>query len=108
MTLKEIMDTVDVPSYPDVKPENERPEFFAVFALIGQEGETYAEGKEAATGYTIALDYYSKGRPWPKVAEIRSALESQGVVSVLDASLYEQDTGYRHVALTLHTVKELL
>ena len=74
---------------------------YLTYQLIGQIGAIYAEGKEAATGTTFGLDFFTDTPPFaPDLAAIKAALEAEGYVAWVETEQYEAATGLWHVAMT--------
>ena len=65
---------------------------YVVCTLLGQLGEIYADGQEAATGVSYAVDCYSPGRSSALMLAVKAALEAAGWIVTVDMEHYDHDT----------------
>jgi len=83
---------------------------FITYQSMGQTGTIYAEGEEAETASSFALDLYTDGGATENdalVKRIKALLWEAGYMCVVNAEIHEKDTGLRHYAMTAETVEEL-
>ena len=102
MTIAEILQdkyTVCHPPYMGDAAE------YVTYQLITQSTTLYAEGVEAETSVLYAVDYYTKTVPFEaKLLEIKRLLQAAGWTCVVNAEIYEKDTGLYHIAMTAEHV----
>ncbi len=102
-TLKQILSSaldipVERPSYRGNAPK------YIIYHVIGQSGTIYAEGREAETGVSFALDLYSDGSYLDILRKIQTALWDAGIASTVEMEDYDNDTEYYHVAMIARRV----
>lgn len=65
---------------------------YVVYSLLGQSGAIYAEGAEAATGVSFAVDCYSPGRSSALMLAVKAALEGAGWIVTVDMEHYDHES----------------
>ena len=73
---------------------------YVVYTLLGQVGALYAEGAEAATGVSFALDCYSPGQSTALMLAVKTALEAAGWLVTVEMENYDHDTDRFQSSLT--------
>lgn len=73
---------------------------YVVYTLLGQVGEIYAEGAEAATGVSFAVDCYSPGRSTALMLAVKAALEAAGWIVTVEMEHYDHDVDRFQSSLT--------
>jgi len=78
---------------------------YVTYHIVGQTGTIYAESVEAETGTMFAVDFFTRTPPFAEdLATIRTALQTAGFASVVEAEIYETDTGLYHISMTASCV----
>ena len=76
---------------------------FFVFQRILSKPDGYADDDNTVTAHTYRVDLYSKSDFIALLNQTVSALKNTGfTVDSIDAEIYESDTGYYHVPLTIN------
>lgn len=92
-----------VPVYPNVyvskQPNETPPDNYITFNYIDERPDVYADDSDTEDKTTIAMHYFTKDDPQSKKKAVRKFLRSQGFVILSTSELYEQDTGYNHIAV---------
>lgn len=73
---------------------------YVVWQLLGQLGTIYAEGREAATGVSYAVDCYSPGRSTALLLAVKAALEAGGYIVTVEMEHYDHATDRFQASLT--------
>ena len=74
---------------------------YITYQLMGQTGVLYAEGTEQETGVMYSVDFYTDALPFADdVRNIKSMLAAGGWNTVVNAEIYEKDTGLHHIAMS--------
>lgn len=99
MTINDALAALKLPvTHPPYKGEADE---YVTYQLITQSTTLYAEGTEAETSVLYAVDYYTKTVPYAvKLLEIKRLLQAAGWACVVNAEIYEKDTGLYHIAMT--------
>lgn len=75
---------------------------FIVYQLVTGLEADHSDDDVQATEFTYMVNLYTKGNYINLLQSIRTALRGAGFYGVaIEAEIYEQDTGYYHVPLTL-------
>lgn len=80
---------------------------FFTYQFMGQAGMLYAESREAETGASFALDLFTDGEYMQLIRDIKALAEAANYTCVVDQEVFEQNTGLRHIAMTLTAPEEL-
>lgn len=83
---------------------------FVTYQSMGQTGTIYAEGEEAETASSFAVDLYTDGGASENdalIKRIKALLREAGYICTVGPEIREKDTGLRHYPLTAETVEEL-
>ena len=80
---------------------------FLTYQYMGQAGNFYAESREAETGASFALDLFTDGEYMQLIRDIKALAEAANYTCVVDQEMYEQDTGLRHIAMTVTAAEEI-
>jgi hypothetical protein len=83
------------------------PQTYFTFQTILSQPSGYADDDSTATLHTFRVDLYSKLDFSQLLSDTLTALKQAGfTISVVDAEMYENDTGYYHVPITIKIMEE--
>lgn len=77
---------------------------YVTYQLLGQQGQIYAEGKEAATAVQYAISIFSPGASDMLMLNTKAALEAAGYIVTVDMETYDADTDIHQAALIAEDV----
>lgn len=72
---------------------------YVAYQLVSQDGQIYAEGREAETAVLYAVTCVSPGFAPTFFLDVKSKLEAAGYIVTVDASLYDHDSDTQQVTL---------
>jgi len=73
---------------------------YITFFCYNEQGETWAENLETATGYYVQVDIWSKGDSIILADQVRKAMENAGFIRTTAQDMpYEPETGIYHKAI---------
>lgn len=83
------------------------PETYFTFQTIISQPSGYADDDSTATLNTFRVDLFSKKDFTKLLSDTLNALKQAGfTISSVDAEIYENDTGYYHVPITITIMEE--
>lgn len=78
---------------------------YVTYQLITQSTTLYAEGEEKETSVLYSIDLYTDTPPFAaKIQEIKRLLAAADWSCVVDAEMYETETGMYHIAMSAQHV----
>ena len=101
MTIQEALNDIGVPV--SALPYTGRADIYVTYQLIGQSAPIYAEGREAATAVTYAVDIWTGVSYLDTLRRVKAALEAAGYIARVDMQIFEDKVGRTHVMLTATT-----
>lgn len=110
--LKNALKTLGKPVYRLVyNPKDQKnkvsPQTYFTFQTVLSQPSGYADDDSTATLHTFRVDLYSKLDFSQLLSNTLTALKQAGfTISVVDAEMYENDTGYYHVPITIKIMEE--
>lgn len=92
-------------------PKDERskisPEAYLAFQTIISQPSGYADDDSTVTLHTFRVDLYSKKDFTKLLSDTLTVLRQAGfTISSVDTEIYENDTGYYHVPITIKIMEE--
>lgn len=92
---------------PKTDREKRKPTTYYTFQTVVSQPIGYADDDSTATLHTFRVDLYSKSDFTQLLADTLTALKQAGfAISTVDAEIYENDTGYYHVPITITILEE--
>lgn len=83
------------------------PETYFTFQTVLSQPSGYADDNDTVTLYTFRIDLYTKLDFTQLLSSTLTALKQAGfTISTVDAEIYENDTGYYHVPITIKIMEE--
>lgn len=77
---------------------------YVTYQLLGQQGQIYAEGKEAETAVRYAVSVFSPGGSDVLMLNTKAALEAAGYIVTIDMEDYDADMDIHQSALIAEDV----
>jgi hypothetical protein len=111
-TLTTALKTLKKPVYrlaynPKTDSAKRPPSAFFTFQTVLAQPSGYADDDSTITLHTFRVDLYTKSDFTQLLADTQTALKQAGfIISTVDAEIYENDTGYYHVPLTIKILEE--
>lgn len=92
---------------PDNDLKKKPPETYFTFQTVLSQPSEYADDDSTATLHTFRVDLYSKLDFTQLLSDTLTQLKRAGFsISTVDAEIYEYDTGYYHVPITIKIMEE--
>lgn len=112
-TLKQALNSLNKPVYrvaynPKEEDINKPiPETFFTLQNIFSQPSGYADDDSTVTLHTLGVDIYTKSDFTELVSNTITVLKQAGfTISSIDTEIYEYDTGYYHVPITIKIMEE--
>lgn len=97
MTIYEALRSLNLPvCHPPYKGDAET---YITYQLLGQIGQIYAEGKEAETAVSYAVDIFSTFFNASLFVQVKQLLEAAGYVVTVDMEYYNQEKDISQMSL---------
>lgn len=92
---------------PKTDREKRQPTTYFTFQTVVSQPSGYADDDSSTTFHTLRVDLYSRSDFTQLLADTITALKQTGfAISSVDAEVYENDTGYYHVPITITILEE--
>lgn len=92
---------------PKTDREKRQSSTYFTFQTVVSHPSGYADDDSTVTLHTFRVDLYSKTDFTQLLADTLTALKQAGfAISTVDAEIYENDTGYYHVPITITILEE--
>lgn len=89
LTIAEALESSEVPVFR--VPYTGSAPAYITYQLLGQTGQIYAEGREAATGVSYAVNIWSPGYSAVLMLNTKALLEAAGYIVTVDMENYDHD-----------------
>lgn len=80
-------------------PYRGKHDTYITYQLIGQDGQIYANGKEAETGVSYSVDLYGSFFNPTTLTNIKSALEAAGYSVVVEMEYYDSQKDKNQISM---------
>lgn len=92
---------------PKADRERCKPSTYFTFQTVVSQPSGYADDDSTVTLHTLRVDILTKEDSSQLLADTLTALKKAGfAISTVDAEIYESDTGYYHVPITIKILEE--
>ena len=80
---------------------------YLTFQLVTGQETGFADDDTDMTQYTYMVHIFSKSDYISLIRQLKKSLKAAGFFNILiGAEMYEQDTGYYHIPITVHYLEE--